>query len=61
MRSDVDVQTEVPICCFEDHDGWHQLSAEVEELTLTYRVIARGPDGGVTRLPCPSTFFTTLL
>jgi hypothetical protein len=35
----------VALCHYHDLLGRHQLNAELDELTLTYRVVADGPDG----------------
>jgi hypothetical protein len=37
---------DIPLCVYDDSGGRHQLSAVVDEITLTYDVVARGPDGG---------------
>jgi hypothetical protein len=33
------------LCEYEDAEAWYQLSAVLDELTLTYSVILRAPDG----------------
>lgn len=41
MRSLLDI----PLCHYESGDGRRQLSARIDELTLTYCVVERGPEG----------------
>jgi hypothetical protein len=36
---------DIPLCVYDDPGGRHQLNAAVDEITLTYDVVARGPDG----------------
>jgi hypothetical protein len=36
--------SDIPLCVYVDCDGRHQLSAAVDELTLTYAVVDSGPD-----------------
>jgi hypothetical protein len=35
----------IALCHYHDLLGRHQLNAELDELTLTYRVVANDPDG----------------
>jgi len=36
---------DIPLCHYESGDGRRRLSARLDELTLTYCVVERGPDG----------------
>jgi hypothetical protein len=36
---------DIPLCHYESGDGLRRLSARLDELTLTYCVVERGPEG----------------
>jgi hypothetical protein len=46
MRNPLDIR----LGHYDDERGRHELHALLDELTLTYHVVARGPDGRVRRL-----------
>ena len=47
----------IPLCAYDDRAGRHRLSAVIDELTLTYDVVTRDPDG---RCQVLSRHFATL-
>jgi hypothetical protein len=44
VKSDMPSSSDIPLCVYVDSGGRHQLSAAVDELTLTYDVVDSGPD-----------------
>jgi hypothetical protein len=44
------VPIDIPLCFYEDALGRHRLRAMLDELSLTYRVVAHDPDGRMREL-----------
>jgi hypothetical protein len=44
VKSVMPSSSDIPLCVYVDSAGRHELSAAVDELTLTYDVVDSGPD-----------------